>query len=216
MNLSSIIDHTNLKPSATNEEIIKLCDEAIEFGFASVCINPYYINLVKQRLCDTKVKICSVSGFPLGSSHSQIKFQEVKHLLSLGCHEIDMVLNLPALFNNEFNHLLEEISEITNLCHDYNSIIKIIIETSLLSTAQIITASELVISGNADFIKTSTGFFTRGANLDDIKIIKSVAKDNIGIKASGGIKTYEFALELVNAGATRIGTSASVLIVQAP
>lgn len=210
--VAKYIDHTNLKPDATTEMIIKLCDEAIEYGFYSVCVNSCYVKLCDELLCDTEVKICSVIGFPLGANDSVVKAFETKNAIDNGADEIDMVINIGALKSKEFDIVLEDIKEVVNVISG-DVILKVIIETCLLTDEEKIKACELAVKAGADFVKTSTGFSTAGATVDDIKLMKETVKGKCKIKASGGIRTRKDLDSIILAGADRIGASASVSIV---
>jgi len=213
MNLANYIDHTILKPDTKIEDIQVVCKEAIENEFYSVCINPYYVGIVKKYLAGTNVKVTSVIGFPLGASTTEIKVLETKKAIEDGADEIDMVINVSALKNKDYDFVLNDIKSVVNELKS-NNILKVIIETCLLSDNEKIKACELAESAGADFVKTSTGFSTSGATEDDVKLMKSVVGDRLKVKASGGIRDYEKAIKMINAGASRLGTSASVEIIK--
>lgn len=212
MHLNTFIDHTLLKPTGSKNEIIKLCDEAITYNFFSVCVNSCYVSLAKELLKNTKVKVCSVIGFPLGAMSTEAKVNEAKLALEDGADEIDMVMNLGYLKSQDFDNVWKDIEAVKRIMP--NNILKVILETCYLEEDEIIKASELAIKGGADFIKTSTGFGTRGASFDDIKLMKSVAKDSTKIKASGGIKDAKTAIDYINLGAQRLGTSSGIAILK--
>lgn len=209
--LARLIDHTLLKSDAKIDDIKKLCYEAIKYNFYSVCINPCYIKIAKDFLENSDIKICTVISFPLGASSTNVKIKEAEDSIINGADEIDMVMNIGMFKSNNYDYIYEEISLIKKTIGD--KILKVIIETSLLNDEEKIKASEIIKKSGADFIKTSTGFSQGGATKEDILLIRKTVGDNFGIKASGGIKTYEQALELIKAGATRIGSSSSVKIV---
>lgn len=209
--LAKLIDHTLLKSDAKEDDIKKLCDEAIKYQFYSVCINPCYIELAKNFLKNSDIKICTVISFPLGTSTTTTKIFEALEVAKIGADEIDMVMNIGMFKSKKYDYVYEEISSIKNIIKD--KILKVIIETAVLNDEEKIKASEIVKKSGADFVKTSTGFSQRGAKKEDILLIRKVVGDNFGIKASGGIKTYEQAIELIKAGATRIGSSSSVKII---
>ncbi|QMT98423.1 deoxyribose-phosphate aldolase [Mycoplasma tullyi] len=211
LNFNKLIDHTNLKPNATYEEIERLCHEAIEYGFFSVCVNPAYIKTAKKILAKSPVKVCTVVGFPLGQTFSEQKVHEAKTSIKMGADEIDMVINIPELING-CACVIDEIRQVKKACGE--KVLKVIVETALLTDEQIAKATLACIDGGADFIKTSTGFSTRGASLNDIKIMQQASQDKIQIKASGGISTARELIEFVQAGADRIGTSRSVKLMQ--
>jgi len=209
--LAKLIDHTLLKPDAKEVDIKKLCEEAIKYKFYSVCINPCYIELAKNFLKNSDIKICTVISFPLGASTTTIKIIEALEAVKIGADEIDMVMNIGMFKSKKYDYIYEEISSIKKIIKD--KILKVIIETAILNDEEKIKASEIVKKSGADFVKTSTGFSQGGATKEDILLIRKVVGDNFGIKASGGIKSYEQAIELINAGATRIGSSSSVKII---
>lgn len=213
IDLAKYIDHTLLRADASPKDITKLCDEAIKHGFYSVCINPCYVGFASTKLQNSNVKICTVVGFPLGANTISTKVYEIKNAIDNGADEIDVVMNIDYLKRGaEYRHAVDDLDIIREAVGD--KILKVIIETALLTKKEIETATGLCIIGRADFVKTSTGFANGGATIEDIKLIKSVALDKIKIKASGGIKTAEFVLELIEAGADRIGTSNSVEIIK--
>lgn len=209
--LNTYIDHTLLKATATKNDIIKLCEEAKEYKFFSVCVNSCYVALAKSELQNSNVKVCSVIGFPLGAMSTQAKVNEVKSALNDGADEIDMVINVGLLKSKDFDGVWKDIEAVKSMMP--NHVLKVILETCYLEELEIIKASELAIQSGADFIKTSTGFGTGGATIEDINIMKRVAKDGIKIKASGGIKDTKTALEYINLGVERLGTSSGIAIV---
>lgn len=212
MNINQYIDHTNLKPFATENDIITLCNEAIENEFASVCINPCYVKLAYNELKDCPVKVCTVIGFPLGSNTTEIKVAEAKKAMLDGCDEFDMVINVGKLKLGNYEYVKNEISEIANIVN--KKTIKVIIETGLLTDQEKAVATRLACEAGADYVKTCTGFSEGIATVDDIILIKNNLFGKTKIKASAGIKTKEKALELIKAGANRIGTSAGTQIVK--
>ncbi|BEP29612.1 deoxyribose-phosphate aldolase [Helicovermis profundi] len=212
MNLAKYIDHTILKPSVTKEDVVKVCDEAKEYGFYSVCINPYNVKLVSKELENSDVNVCSVIGFPLGANVSEIKALEAKKAIEDGADEIDMVLNVTALKNKDYSYVLNDIKAVKNVCKG-KALLKVILETCLLTDEEKIKACELSVEAEADFVKTSTGFSTGGATEADIKLMRKTVGPNLGVKASGGVRDNETALKMINAGATRIGASSSIAIV---
>ena len=211
MQLNHYIDHTLLKATATKEDIIQLCNEAKEYQFFSVCVNSCYVSLAMQQVQNTNVRVCSVIGFPLGAMSTQAKVFEAQQALKEGADEIDMVMNIGFLKSKDFDAVSNDIEEVKRIMP--NNTLKVILETCYLNEIEIIKASELALLSGADFIKTSTGFGTRGATINDIKIMKTVAKDCCSIKASGGIKDAKTALEYINLGVQRLGTSSGVAIV---
>lgn len=210
-NLNRYIDHTNLKPTATKEDIIKLCDEAKKYEFASVCVNPYYVKLASEQLAHNKnVVVCSVIGFPLGANTLESKIFEAHNACMNGATEIDMVINIAELKNKNIDYCLNEINKIKSAIG--HNILKVIVETAYLTEEDKKLAAEIVLESNAEFIKTSTGFASSGAKLEDIKLWKSILKDNKKIKAAGGIRTRQDAIDFIEAGADRIGASSGVQI----
>lgn len=212
MNLAKYIDHTILKPETGKEAVIKVCQEARENGFFSVCVNPYYVKLVKEQLEGSDVKVCSVIGFPLGASISEVKAFEATKAIEDGANEIDMVINVAALKNKDFDYVLEDIKAVVAACKD-KALLKVIIETCLLTEEEKVKACELSVEAGADYVKTSTGFSTGGATAADIALMRKTVGPNIGVKASGAVRDFETAKAMVDAGASRIGASSSVAIV---
>ena len=205
MDINNYIDYTNLKACATKEDIKKLCDEAIKFHFASVCVNPCYVELAKELLDGTNVNVCTVIGFPLGANLLAVKEYEAISAVELGADEIDMVINIGALKDKDYDYIKEEIETIRDSIG--GKTLKVIIETCYLKEEEIKKMVEICNDTFVNFIKTSTGFGTRGASLEDIKIINKYRNEALEIKASGGIKTYDEAINFIEAGVTRIGTS---------
>lgn len=212
MKLNKLIDHTLLKPEATKAQIEKLCGEAKEYDFKSVCVNPYYVKYAKELLKGSDVLVCTVIGFPLGQNTTEIKVAETKDSIQNGADEIDMVINIGALKSKDEDYVLNEIKEIRNACK--GKTLKVIIETCLLTDEEKITACKLSKEAEADFVKTSTGFSTHGATVEDVKLMRETVGEDMGVKASGGIRDRETALKMVEAGATRLGVSAGVEIVK--
>jgi deoxyribose-phosphate aldolase len=211
--LASKIDHTLLKPDAISEKIKSLCSEAIENGFAAVCVPPYFVVQAKNFLDDKKVKLATVIGFPLGYSNSFIKVEEARRALDEGADELDVVMNLAAFFSGNEKDVLSEIQGITQLAHLKGRIVKWIIETGILSEEDIKRACNLAVKAEVDYVKTSTGFTGGGATVEVVELLRSLLPEKIRIKASGGIKTREQAIELIKAGADRIGSSSSLQII---
>ena len=209
--LSSLIDHTNLRPDALHSDIEILCKEAIQYKFASVCINPVYVSYAKSILKDENPKVCSVVGFPLGADSEEMKYAEARFLIFQGVDELDMVMNTAFLKERKIDLVKNEIKKVVEAAD--GNCVKVIIETSLLNQDEKALACNIAIESGADFVKTSTGFSSSGASLEEVRLIKKVVGDRVGIKASGGIKTKKEALKLIEAGATRIGTSKGVEII---
>lgn len=213
--VASLIDHTLLKPEAKLDDICKVCHEARQHGFASVCINPYWVSVVAAELSGSPVKVCTVVGFPLGANTSAIKQAEAQQAIQDGAQEIDMVLNVGALRSGQYDAVEADIRGVVEVSHAAGAIVKVILETCLLDDRQKIAASLLARSAGADFVKTSTGFSTGGATVADVALMRLAVGPDLGVKASGGIRSLEDLQKMVAAGATRVGASASVNIVQA-
>lgn len=214
MNIAAYIDHTILKPSTTIGEIEQLCKEAIQYEFAAVCVPPFYIKAAKQLLLNTNVKIATVIGFPFGYSSTASKVKETEEALANGADEIDMVHNIAALKNGDWDFLSKEVAKILVPIRLNNKCLKVIIESGILTDSEIIRSCEVYAKHHVDFVKTSTGYAEKGASLEAVKLMRANLPESINIKASGGIRTYEDAQKYVAAGATRIGASASVHIVK--
>lgn len=210
--INKFIDHTLLKATATEAEIIELCKEASEYDFFSVCVNSAYVSLAKKHLANSNVKVCTVVGFPLGAMSTEAKVFETEQALKDGAEEIDMVINLGELKSKNLKKVEEEIAAIKKAIGD--KVLKVIIETCYLTPQEILIASELAVNANADYVKTSTGFGTDGAKMENIKLMKEAVNGNAKIKASGGIKNLDTALSYIEAGVERIGTSSGVSIVK--
>ncbi len=211
---AALIDHTLLKPDATREEIVRICDEASKFGFASVCVNPTWVPLAAERLRCTAVKVCTVCGFPLGATLPAAKRAEACESIRAGANEVDMVINVGALKSGDWDFVRADIAGVAEMCHSGGAITKVIIETSLLNDEEKVAACMLAKSAGADFVKTSTGFSGGGATARDIALMSHVVGGALGVKASGGVRTLEDLRAMAAAGATRIGASASVKIME--
>ena len=211
-NLSEYIDHTMLKADASQAEIIKLCQEAKQYDFYSVCINPNFVELAAKELKDTSVKVCTVIGFPLGASTSNTKAFETKDAIEKGATEVDMVINISKLKDKKDKEVLEDIIAVVDSSNG-KALVKVIIETCLLTDEEKERACLLSKQAGANFVKTSTGFSTGGATKQDIALMRKTVGEKIGVKASGGVRTYEDAVTMIESGATRIGASASIAIV---
>lgn len=214
MKLNKYIDHTLLKADATQESIKELCRQAKEYDFMSVCINSSNIELAKEELKGTDVKICTVIGFPLGATTTESKVFETTDAIEKGADEVDMVLNVGALKSKNFDIVLRDISEVAKAAHNKGKILKVILETCLLEKDEIIKACQLSKEAGADFVKTSTGFSTGGAKEGDVALMRKTVGDLMGVKASGGIRTLEKARLMIENGATRLGVSAGVQIME--
>lgn len=212
-NIASKIDHTLLKQEATKEQIEKICVEAKEYSFASVCVNPTWVKICAELLAGTTVKVCTVIGFPLGASTSETKAFETANAIENGAGEIDMVLNVGALKSNDTELVKQDIEAVVQSAKG-KAIVKVILETCLLTKEEIKLASQLSKDAGADFVKTSTGFSTGGATIEDVKLMREVVGPEMGVKASGGVRSLEDVENMIQAGATRIGASSGVQIMQ--
>jgi deoxyribose-phosphate aldolase len=212
--VASVIDHTLLKPDATRDDVARLCQEARQFGFVSVCVNPYWVRFAAELLADSSVNVGTVVGFPLGANDPPIKLAEAQRALSNGAEQLDIVQNIGALRSQQLDLVCKEIADVAALAHSQGAILKVILETSLLTGDEKVTACNLAAEANADFVKTSTGFSTGGATLEDVKLLRQTVGTSIGVKASGGIRTLAALRLMVSAGANRIGTSSGVSIVR--
>lgn len=212
MNINKMIDHTLLKPEATKEMIENLCKEAKEYDFKSVCVNPYWVSTAYEELRDSDVLVCTVVGFPLGATTKETNFFETDFAVQEGADEIDMVINVGALKSKQYDVVLEDIKSVVQAANGRT--VKVIIETCLLSDEEKVKACELSMEAGANFVKTSTGFSTAGAKVEDVELMKSIVGDNLEVKASGGIRDLDTALKMIEAGATRLGVSAGVQIVK--
>lgn len=206
-NIFKYIDYTVLKPDTKKETVIELCKKAKIFGTASVCINPYYVPLAYSILKDSAVAVCTVVGFPLGASTKEVKAFEAENAIKNGAKEIDMVINIGALKDNDMEKVKEDIKAVFEICRKNKAILKVIIETCFLTETEKEKAANIILSVGADYIKTSTGFSNYRATVEDVKLLKKIAGDKAKIKASGGIKDFETACRMIEAGADRIGAS---------
>ena len=213
--IARLIDHTILKPEATRAEVKSVCAEALRFEFASVCVNPFWTPLVAAELRGSPVKVCTVAGFPLGATSANAKTAEALASIRDGAHEIDMVINIGALKSGERDAVYSDIRCLVQASQDHGAIVKVIIETALLGDEEKVLASKLAQQAGAAFVKTSTGFSRAGATVEDVALIRRTVGPTMGVKASGGIRTLEDLKRMVDAGATRIGASASVKIIEA-
>ncbi len=212
--IAGVIDHTLLKPEATATQIRTLCQEAMQHHFASVCINPAYVPLACGLLRDAPEKVCTVAGFPLGATLPEYKVFEAMASINHGASEIDMVINIGALKSEAYGLVLNDIQSVASACHNQGAIVKVILETVLLTKREKIVACLLAMASGADFVKTSTGFGTGGATVEDVALMRQVVGPDMGVKAAGGIRTYADAVAMITAGANRLGASAGVKIVQ--
>ncbi len=213
MQFNKYIDHTILKQDATAEQVIKLCKEAKEYGFASVCVNPSRLELVVNELKGTDVKPCVVVGFPLGAALPEAKAHATKALVSIGAREVDMVIDVGAIKDGNWDYVQKDVEGVVKAAKP-GAIVKVILETCLLTDDEKVKACEICKAAGADFVKTSTGFSTGGATMEDVKLMRKTVGPEMGVKASGGIRTKEDALAMIEAGASRLGTSAGIKIVE--
>ena len=212
--IAKLIDHTLLKPEASQDQVAQLCYEASKYGFATVCVNPTNVKLCAQLLKGTPVKVCTVVGFPLGATSPEVKAYETQQALDDGAAEVDMVINIGALKSKEYALVERDIATVARTTHAAGAILKVIIEAALLTDEEKVVACQLAKAAAADYVKTSTGFGPGGATVHDVALMRSAVGPELGVKAAGGIRTYEEAREMVAAGATRIGASAGIKILQ--
>ena len=212
MNYNKFIDHTILKPEASEAQVIALCEEAKEYDFASVCVNPTHVALCARLLANTDVKVCTVIGFPLGANTAEVKGFETRNAVENGATEIDMVINVGALKDKKYDVVFNDIKAVVD--NAGGNLVKVIFETCLLTPEEIVKACELSVSAGADYVKTSTGFGKYGATVEDVALMRKTVGPNIGVKASGGVRTREDMLKMIEAGASRIGTSAGKTLMQ--
>ncbi|MBM7554719.1 deoxyribose-phosphate aldolase [Thalassobacillus pellis] len=212
-NLAEWIDHTQLKPDTKQKKIDEVCSEAREYKFASVCVNPYWVEHCYKQLKDTDVKVCTVVGFPLGATTTEVKAFETKQAIENGATEIDMVINVGALKSGDHDSVQKDIEAVVREAEG-KALVKVIIETSLLSDDEKVTACKLSVDAGADYVKTSTGFSGGGATVEDIRLMRKTVGPELGVKASGGVRDYESTKAMIDAGATRIGASSGIEIIK--
>jgi deoxyribose-phosphate aldolase len=212
--VAKLIDHTLLKPEASQDQIAQLCYEAGKYGFAAVCVNPTHVKLCSQLLRGTQVHVCTVVGFPLGATPPEVKAYEAQQAIDDGATEVDMVINIGALKSKDYALVERDIAMVARACHAGGAILKVIIEAALLTDEEKVIACQLSKAAGADYVKTSTGFGPGGATAHDVALMRRAVGPGLGVKAAGGIKSFEDAKEMVAAGATRIGASAGIKIVQ--
>lgn len=210
--LAKMIDHTLLKPEAKEEDVKKLCEEALEYNFASVCVNPTYVPIASEMLKGSDVKVCTVIGFPLGANSSQTKAFESGDAIKNGAEEVDMVINIGAVKSGQWEKVENDIKAVVESAKD-KALVKVILETCLLTDDEKVKACECSVKAGADFVKTSTGFSKSGATIEDVKLMRQTVGKGLGVKASGGVRDREGALSMIEAGATRIGASSGIKIV---
>ena len=215
LDLAKYIDHTALKPEVTADDIDQLCQEAEQYKFASVCVNPAWVKRAATNMRGSSVKVCSVIGFPLGASTSEVKALEARRAIRDGAREVDMVINVGALKSGDHQTVLADIAKVVDSAHEAGAIVKVILETSLLTDSEKVVASSLAKKAKADFVKTSTGFSSGGATVYDVALMRETVGPHMGVKASGGVRTKSDVEDMIAAGATRIGASAGVQILNA-
>ncbi|GAB2904197.1 deoxyribose-phosphate aldolase [Neomicrococcus lactis] len=212
--LAQMIDHTLLKQNSSRDDILRVCDEAREFKFKSVCVNPLWVSTVSEALEGSGVLTCSVIGFPFGASPTAVKVFETKQAIADGANEIDMVIDIASAIRGDRDALVADISAIAAAAHEGNAILKVILETSMLDDAAKVLACEASVEAKADFVKTSTGFGGGGATVEDVALMRKTVGPTLGVKASGGVRSREDALNMIKAGATRLGASSGIAIVR--
>lgn len=212
MNIAQHIDHTLLKADCSNSQIELLCNEALQYNMAAVCVPPFYVSHAAEILAESLVQVATVIGFPLGYNTTLIKVEECRKAIEDGAHELDVVMNLAAFKNEQYQLVQNEIDSVCTIAHLHNRKVKVIIEAGLWTDKQIVRACNICETAGADFVKTSTGFISGGASVEMIKLMRKNLSPHVLIKASGGIKEKQFALDLINAGAERLGTSAAIQI----
>jgi len=212
--INRYIDHTALKAGTSLDQITKLCQEAKDYDFHSVCLNSYFVKKAVELLRGSTTLVCTVVGFPLGGSTMETKRFEAMKAIAEGAKEVDMVVNISAIKSKEWQYVLDDMSSLSQVCHQQGGLLKVILETCLLTEEEKKKVCELALKAQVDFVKTSTGFSTGGATIEDIKLMKSIVGTQAGIKASGGIRDLKTAMAMIDAGATRLGTSASVDIIK--
>lgn len=212
--LAAMIDHTLLKAEATREQVVQLCHEASEYSFAAVCVNASYVPLCCEHLAGTDVAVATVVGFPLGATLPEVKAYEAQRAISAGATEVDMVIHIGALKDKDYSYVLQDIATVVQACHAQNALLKVIIETAYLTDEDKVAACFLAQKAGADFVKTSTGFGPDGARVQDVALMRRTVGPDMGVKAAGGIRSYEDARAMAAAGATRIGASAGVKILE--
>ena len=214
LEIARLIDHTLLKPEAVPSQIERLCKEAREYSFATVCVNPVYVERAAALLAESQVGVCGVIAFPLGATTTAIKVAEARQVLADGAREVDMVLHVGALKAGDHARVQDDIAAVAAACHVGGALLKVILETALLNDEEKIAACRLAVAAGADFVKTSTGFSSAGATIEDVQLMRRIVGPKVGVKAAGGIRTYADALAMIQAGANRIGASASVTIIE--
>lgn len=212
--IAALIDHTLLKPEAAQDDIRRLCEEALKFGFVAVCVNPSNVELAAAELRGSKVRVCTVAGFPLGATLPQTKVYEAQQAIALGATEIDMVINVGAMKSRDYAAVEDDIRGVVDVSHRGGAICKVILECALLTTDERVRACHAAKNAAADFVKTSTGFGPAGGTVEDVRLLRATVGSAMGVKAAGGIRTFEDLRKMVGAGANRIGASASVKIIE--
>ena len=214
MNIAPYVDHTALKPDTSAEDVERLCQEAVEHGFASVCINPVFVKQTSELLAGSAVVPCTVTGFPLGASETSVKIFETEKALEAGAREIDTVINISAAIAGDWKFIHKEISGISCSCRKSGALLKVILETCLLNRSQIIRVCQTVVEAGADFVKTSTGFSKAGADPETVALMRETVGNETGVKASGGIRSFDDAVRMIEAGASRLGSSSGIRLLK--
>ncbi len=212
--IAGVIDHTLLRPDATHNQVVRLCQEALHFHFATACVHPWWIGLAESRVRGSGINVATAIGFPHGATFTSVKHFEAVAALRRGANELDVVINIGALKSGQYSLVESEIRRIAKAAHDRGAIVKAILEVSLLSREEKITACELAVNAEADFVKTSTGFAGGGATVEDVRLLRSLVGRSVGVKASGGIRTASQVAAMLHAGANRIGTNSAVKIMR--
>jgi len=212
--IAGLIDHTLLRADATYQQIDTLCQEALQYGFAAVCVQPVHVRRCVEALRGSSVKVCTVAGFPLGATLTSVKAFEAREAIASGATEIDMVIHIGALKSNDLAYVQDDIAAVVSICHQHGALCKVILETCLLSDMEKVNACRLAQAAGADFVKTSTGFSSGGATVEDVRLMRQTVGPAMGVKAAGGIRDLAAVRAMIDAGANRIGASASVKIMQ--
>jgi len=213
-NINEYIEHTNLKPTLNYDDMDRLVAEALQYNFAGICVPPYWVKKVRRDLGKAPVQLVTVVGFPLGYNRAEVKMQEIESALKEGANELDIVVNLTAIKSKAYPWIKQEMSWFSKVIHEHEAMMKVILETAYLNEQEIIETTKVCVDAGVDFMKTSTGFAPEGATVEHVKLLHEITPDTVGVKASGGIRSYEKALAMIKAGAERIGTSSGVKIME--
>ncbi|HAS39951.1 MAG TPA: deoxyribose-phosphate aldolase [Microscillaceae bacterium] len=213
-NINEYIEHTNLKPTLNYDDMDRLVAEALQYNFAGICVPPYWVKKVRRDLGKAPVQLVTVVGFPLGYNRAEVKMQEIESALKEGANELDIVVNLTAIKSKAYPWIKQEMSWFSKVIHEHEAMMKVILETAYLNEQEIIETTKVCVDAGVDFMKTSTGFAPEGATVEHVQLLHEITPDTVGVKASGGIRSYEKALAMIKAGAERIGTSSGVKIME--